>query len=114
MSTSVQLSLPDGPSSEWDGGVANGGDERWYVDGKLHRLDGPAIQRDGGAANGGDEGWYVNGTLHRLDGPALQSGGGTPAVARKAGTPMGSCTVSTDRRGRAVVVSPTAATRNGG
>jgi hypothetical protein len=67
---------PDGPSEEWGGGVANGGGEEWYVDGKLHRLDGPALQSDGGLANVGDEEWYADGKLHRLDGPASQRDGG--------------------------------------
>jgi hypothetical protein len=48
------------------------GTQRWYLDGKLHRLDGPAwIRADG------SQSWYQNGKRHRLDGPAVISAYGT-------------------------------------
>ena len=51
----------------------NVGAERWYCDGKLHRVDGPAVVWKYGAT-----GWYQHGKLHRLDGPAVElSNGGT-------------------------------------
>ena len=40
--------------------------------GKLHCEIGPAIQHKGGLAKGGDEYWYQNGKNHRADGPAAQ------------------------------------------
>src|ERR1700760_2897730 len=46
-------------------------EEKFYKDGKLHRLDGPAvISRD--PYNGAItvEEWYRDGSLHREDGPA--------------------------------------------
>lgn len=65
------------------------GDQRWYVDGKLHCDTGPAIKkhngdrlwykhgqvhRDAGPAaeyHNGNHAWYCNGELHRVGGPAI-------------------------------------------
>ena len=61
------------------GGLAAGGDEDWYLNGKLHRVDGPALQWMGGVAAGGHEAWHLNGKRHRVDGPAFQWAGGVAA-----------------------------------
>jgi hypothetical protein len=45
--------------------VDEGGTERHYLDGRLHRIGAPAVLHgEGGAA------YYLNGLLHRKDGPA--------------------------------------------
>lgn len=46
--------------------------ERYWIDGKLHRLDGPAIRCWGGNGELGSEHYYINGKLHRLNGPACR------------------------------------------
>jgi hypothetical protein len=43
-----------------------GGEQRWYKEGKFHRLDGPAV-----AWSRGEQRWYKEGGLHRLGGPAV-------------------------------------------
>ena len=71
------------------------GYERWYFNGKIHRVNGPAVIRDygreewyqndlrhrvGGPAivdPDGTEIWCQNGLYHRLDGPALMRSDGT-------------------------------------
>lgn len=42
------------------------GIERWYEDGKLHRLNGPAV-----IGPDGREIWYKDGLPHRQSGPAF-------------------------------------------
>ena len=42
------------------------GNQRWHLNGLLHRTDGPAMVR----ANG-SQWWYQNDRLHRTDGPAV-------------------------------------------
>lgn len=42
------------------------GNQRWYLNGKLHREDGPAIEY----CNNGDKYWLIEGRPHRTDGPA--------------------------------------------
>lgn len=40
--------------------------EKWYLDGKLHRVNAPAVK-----FSEGTKAWYQHGRLHRLDGPAI-------------------------------------------
>jgi len=42
------------------------GNQRWYLNGKYHRVDGPAIIHTDGTQS-----WWLNGKLHRVDGPAI-------------------------------------------
>jgi hypothetical protein len=50
--------------------VDKAGNQRWYLNGKLHREDGPAI------ITKNDMLWYLNGKRHREDGPAIILYGG--------------------------------------
>jgi hypothetical protein len=43
------------------------GNDRYYLDGRLHREDGPAIE-----FSNGDKHWYINDLFHREDGPAIE------------------------------------------
>ena len=52
--------------------VDDKGNERWLLNGKLHREDGPAVTRYNGATE-----WYLNGKRHRDDGPAIQPANGS-------------------------------------
>ena len=47
-----------------------GGKEKWYHNGLLHREDGPAVEWVDGTKQ-----WYQNGLLHRIDGPATSCKG---------------------------------------
>jgi hypothetical protein len=48
------------------------GTQRWYENGKLHRINGAAVIY----ANG-DQFWYKDGKLHRTNGPAAIYASGT-------------------------------------
>lgn len=60
-----KLHRKDGPAKEFING-----DQEWYIKGKRHRENGPAIIR------GSHKEYWVNGGLHRLDGPAFESANG--------------------------------------
>ncbi len=57
----------DGPAAKYP----NGG-EFWFLNGEYHRVDGPAIIYPDGT-----EKWYLNGERHRVDGPAAKYADGT-------------------------------------
>lgn len=46
------------------------GTQRWYQDGRLHRLDGPAVL----SADGSVWKWYKDGMQHRENGPGESDG----------------------------------------
>ena len=48
------------------------GNQKWRLNGKLHREDGHAVEFAGGTTE-----WWLRGQLHREDGPAIEYGDGT-------------------------------------
>jgi hypothetical protein len=47
--------------------IATDGSQRWYSEGRLHRVDGPALIHANGTSY-----WYRHGRKHRDDGPAVE------------------------------------------
>jgi len=62
-----RLHRTDGPAD-----IAADGTQEWWVHDQLHRTDGPAVI----AADGTQE-WWVDGQRHRTDGPAVVWSDGT-------------------------------------
>jgi hypothetical protein len=58
----------DGPAIIWTNGQEF--QEKWYINGKLHRLNGPALISYKNAIIV-LEYWFINGRFHRTSGPAI-------------------------------------------
>ena len=50
----------------FDEARASGGEQSFWLEGKLHRTDGPAL-----ITREGDQHWYLHGRRHNAEGPAI-------------------------------------------